>query len=481
MHGNAAAEPGHAARRAGRRSGARPRLRKPRLPPRRRGPHPPPYNGKRWIACRLQFRGWQRRRCCNRAASPSCSSSTRRPHSLQGTAVRLCRHEDYAAFVEIWRAPPAGRRRRDRRAAARRARRSRHARAAPPRAPLDELPDGAFVLEEASRGWCRGSCWVGRPPATSRGDRGMGGRRDGDHAAVAGRVLRAGWQPVCTVPAPVGARAMGGTHQNSSPAPRHPATSTRRSRSGDPAGMNRAQERTRSETTRPFPLLRFGVVSGPPASLVRLRAPRRAGSSQRNSASNNHDAVRIEPGTHITPAAICWSPSADSPPGRCGERRVGVIERARREREHDREHPADEHARGHVHEPLQPVEAARHGRSNRTSAPRTGAPVKKKSACSRSCDRVLRSVASYSPGTCQRRASVEQHRARAAARASARPLERTGASAGPCQHAARERPAKPSGSGSPQAQPGPAEQRAAAARRHQQDVLDHVGPEELSR
>ena len=25
----------------------------------------------------------------------------------------------------------------------------------------------------------------------------------------------------------------------------------------------------------------------------------------------------IEPGTHITPAASCWSPSAESPPGRC--------------------------------------------------------------------------------------------------------------------------------------------------------------------
>ena len=38
---DAAAEPGHTARRAGRRPGAWPGLRKPRLPPRRSGPHPP--------------------------------------------------------------------------------------------------------------------------------------------------------------------------------------------------------------------------------------------------------------------------------------------------------------------------------------------------------------------------------------------------------------------------------------------------------
>ena len=56
------------------------------------------FNGKRWIACRLRFRGGIASRCCNRAASPSCSSSTRRPRSPRGIVRALCRREDYVRF-----------------------------------------------------------------------------------------------------------------------------------------------------------------------------------------------------------------------------------------------------------------------------------------------------------------------------------------------------------------------------------------------
>ena len=52
------------------------------------------------------------------------------------------------------------------------------------------------------------------------------------------------------------------------------------------------------------------------ASLLRRHAPV-AGSSQRNAATKRTMQYGTEPGTHITPAASCWSASAESPPGRC--------------------------------------------------------------------------------------------------------------------------------------------------------------------
>jgi hypothetical protein len=62
------------------------------------------YNGKRWIACRLEFRGWKR----------GALMQPRRFTELffldEATAMAaghrpcaLCRREDYARFVEIWR------------------------------------------------------------------------------------------------------------------------------------------------------------------------------------------------------------------------------------------------------------------------------------------------------------------------------------------------------------------------------------------
>ena len=104
------------------------------------------YNGKRWIACRLEFRGLAaRRRCCSPARSRSSSSSTRRPRSPPGTArARSAAARTTTGFCAIWSAISSrpGRRGRDRRAAARRA-----LDASAPVPPFDELPDGAFVLE----------------------------------------------------------------------------------------------------------------------------------------------------------------------------------------------------------------------------------------------------------------------------------------------------------------------------------------------
>ena len=52
------------------------------------------YAGRRWIACRLRSAAGSAGRCCSRVASPSCSSSTRRPRSPPGhRPCALCRRE----------------------------------------------------------------------------------------------------------------------------------------------------------------------------------------------------------------------------------------------------------------------------------------------------------------------------------------------------------------------------------------------------
>ena len=48
------------------------------------------YAGRRWIACRLRFRGWHRTPLLQPGASPSCSSSTRRRRWPPGTARARC-------------------------------------------------------------------------------------------------------------------------------------------------------------------------------------------------------------------------------------------------------------------------------------------------------------------------------------------------------------------------------------------------------
>jgi len=109
------------------------------------------YAGKRWIACRLRFRGWYR-------------SPLMRPGGFtelffldEATALAaghrpcaLCRREDYVQLVDTWRNGPANAATIDRRLheerldAETRARRFHEA-------AFDELPDGAFVmLDDAS-------------------------------------------------------------------------------------------------------------------------------------------------------------------------------------------------------------------------------------------------------------------------------------------------------------------------------------------
>jgi hypothetical protein len=111
------------------------------------------YDGKRWIACRLRFRGWHRHPLLQPGRftelffldEATAFSAGHRP-------CALCRREDYIRFVEIWRELHPGQRGADamdtqlhaeRVDPATRSQR-RHATRA------DELPDGSFVLADES-------------------------------------------------------------------------------------------------------------------------------------------------------------------------------------------------------------------------------------------------------------------------------------------------------------------------------------------
>ena len=109
------------------------------------------YAGRRWIACRLEFRGWRR------TALLQPGRFTELFFLDEATALAaghrpcaLCRRADYERFVDLWRElhgddPPCAdaidaRLHRERLTESR-AQRHHDAR-------LDELPDGAFVLHD---------------------------------------------------------------------------------------------------------------------------------------------------------------------------------------------------------------------------------------------------------------------------------------------------------------------------------------------
>jgi hypothetical protein len=105
------------------------------------------YNGRRWIACRLQFRGRSRRPLMEPGRYTQLFFLDEATAFAAGhRPCAECRHEDFAAFISLWgggpgaddidaqlhgeRIDPVTRRQR------------RH------EAPIAELPDGAFVLHE---------------------------------------------------------------------------------------------------------------------------------------------------------------------------------------------------------------------------------------------------------------------------------------------------------------------------------------------
>ena len=108
------------------------------------------YNGKRWIACRLQFRGWQRKALLQPGRFTELFFLDEATAFAAGhRPCALCRREDFVRFGEIWRGLHPGQTGADTIDA------QLHAERLDPdtrtqlrrEAPIDELPDGAFVLQ----------------------------------------------------------------------------------------------------------------------------------------------------------------------------------------------------------------------------------------------------------------------------------------------------------------------------------------------
>ena len=106
------------------------------------------FNGKRWIACRLEFRGWHRSPLLQPGRFTELFFLDEATAFAAGhRPCALCRREDYARFCTIVNTRGADAidaqlhaERVDPRTRAQR----RHA------AQLDDLPDGAFVLEDGA-------------------------------------------------------------------------------------------------------------------------------------------------------------------------------------------------------------------------------------------------------------------------------------------------------------------------------------------
>ena len=148
------------------------------------------YNGRRWIACRLRFRGWHRTQLMQPGKftelffldEVTAFAAGHRP-------CALCRREDYVRFLELVGERGAD----DVDARLHRERMGRERVAA-----LDELPDGAFVLEggdpwlvlgRSVLRWTPGG-YVDRKPRPER----VRSVVITPPSLVA--VLRAGWHPV---------------------------------------------------------------------------------------------------------------------------------------------------------------------------------------------------------------------------------------------------------------------------------------------
>jgi hypothetical protein len=111
------------------------------------------YNGKRWIACRLEFRGWHRHPLLQPGRFTELFFLDEATAFAAGhRPCALCRREDYRRFGEIWLERHPGQ------AGADAIDAQLHDERVDPvtrgqrhhEAPLDELPDGAFLLHDGA-------------------------------------------------------------------------------------------------------------------------------------------------------------------------------------------------------------------------------------------------------------------------------------------------------------------------------------------
>jgi hypothetical protein len=157
------------------------------------------YNGRRWIACRLRFRGWHRYPLLQPGRFTELFFLDEATAFAAGhRPCALCRREDYDRLGELWRerhpdqvgadaidAQLHG----ERVAPGTRGQRHHEAR-------FDELPDGAFVVRDGEACLVRGAQLLGWSPAgyVSRERRPTRGRALLITPPSLVAVLRAGWQ-----------------------------------------------------------------------------------------------------------------------------------------------------------------------------------------------------------------------------------------------------------------------------------------------
>jgi len=159
------------------------------------------YNGRRWIACRLAFRGWRRHPLLQPGRFTELFFLDEATALAAGhRPCALCRREDYDRFVALWRELHPGQVGADAIDAQLHAERVAPGTRAQLRheAPFDELPDGAFVLREGVPWLVRGGELLRWTPAgyTTRVPRPVGERGLVLTPPALLGVLRIGWEPL---------------------------------------------------------------------------------------------------------------------------------------------------------------------------------------------------------------------------------------------------------------------------------------------
>jgi hypothetical protein len=170
------------------------------------------YNGKRWIACRLQFRGWQRGRLLQPGRFTELFFLDEATAFAAGhRPCALCRRDDYTGLCAIWEhlhPDQAGADAIDAQLHAERVAPVTHGQLRH-EAPPGELPDGAFVLEDDAPHLVLGAQLLRWTPSGYT-ERRL--RRTRGHALVITppslvAVLRAGWRPLVPLLHPTAAPA----------------------------------------------------------------------------------------------------------------------------------------------------------------------------------------------------------------------------------------------------------------------------------
>jgi len=161
------------------------------------------YNGKRWIACRLSFRGWHRSPLMQPGRFTELFFLDDATALAAGhRACALCRREDYRRLGAIWADLHPGQ------AGADAIDAQLHGERLSPhrRAPLGELPDGAFVVFRGTPHLVLGERLLRWTPAgyTAAAARPARGEVEVVTPPSLVAVLRAGWDPLVPLLHPSG-------------------------------------------------------------------------------------------------------------------------------------------------------------------------------------------------------------------------------------------------------------------------------------